>query len=137
MLTRKKILHLALALSKAGDIDILQERSLLTGQGLSADNRATIREIGQVVHSLCQGYSYLRSAAFGREIAAKSAAVIEMKTKMESDPLRRKERLDGLCAGIRNVSSDMQALQSLVREEQAALVVKLNELLNALTIPEE
>ncbi|HAT40099.1 MAG TPA: hypothetical protein DCS87_00025 [Rheinheimera sp.] len=90
MLTKRKVLHLALALTKAGDSDLLKGNSLFTDQALNVDDRERVKEIGRIVHDLCQDYSYIRSAAYGLEISTKSASVVDMKAKMESAPARKR-----------------------------------------------
>lgn len=137
MLTKRKVLHLTLALTKAGDGDLLKGNSLFADQALNADDRERVKEIGRIIHDLCQGYSYIHSAAYGLEISTKSASVVDMKTKMESAPARKKERLESLYTSIRNLVDDSIPLRELVREDQQSLVARLVDVLGELPIPKE
>lgn len=137
MLTKRKVLQLALALAKAGDSDLLKGNSLFSDQALNADDRERVKEIGRIVHDLCQGYSYIHSAAHDLETSTKSASVVNMKIKMESAPARKKERLENLYTSIRNLVDDSMPLRELVREDQQSLVARLVDVLGMLPIPKE
>ena len=135
MLTKQKVLNLALALTKAGDSDLLSGDALLSDQGLTAEDKDRVREVGRIVHFLCQDYSYVCSTEFTLGVVSKSSSVVEMKMKMESAPPRRKERLESLYFAIRTAINGTVALRGLVREDQQPFVDKLQSLLADLTIP--
>jgi len=137
MLTKKKVLHLSLALTKASDIDLLKGDSLLADQGIGDEDKARVREIGQIVQSLCRDYSYELSPSFRAEVASKSPSFCEMKTKMESSQERKKERLENLYSSIRNSLVGSTVLRDLVRDEQLELVERLDKLLADLAMPRE
>lgn len=135
MLTKKKVLHLVLALTKAGDNDLLKGKSFLADQLLNFDDLDRVKEIGRIVDDLCKGYSYLNSSAYSLEIAAKSASFVNMKTKIESGPIKKIERLESLYSSIRNLVDDSIPLRELVREDQQPLVDRLVDVLGELSIP--
>lgn len=137
MISKRKILQLALALIKSGDIDLLEEDSTLYGQGLSVDDQEKAREIGRIVYGLCKNYSYLSSVAFELETNYKSADFVRMKSKLESDPARKMGRLEDIYDAIRYAANGTEALQKLIRQDQQVMAVKLCELLGSIDISNE
>jgi hypothetical protein len=135
MLTKKKVLALALALTKAGDSDLLEGNSLFSDQTLNTDDIDRVKEIGNIIHDLCRSYSYVNSREHGMVTSIESVRVADMKTKMESSPIRKRERLEALYASIRNLVDDPLSLRRLVREDQLPLVSRIVDLLGALSIP--
>jgi hypothetical protein len=135
MLTKKKVLSLALTLAKAGDSDLLCGEELLVTEGLDEEDEARIRDIGEAVAVLCKDYSYLQSTAFAKEIRGKSESFVSMKAKMEAAPTKKKERLESLYAVIRNLEEDVQPLSELVPEDQRPTAQRLAASLAALTLP--
>lgn len=135
MLTKKKVLSLALTLAKAGDSDLLRGEEILAGEGLGEEDKARVRDIGEAVARLCRDYSYLQSTAFAKEIRGKSESFASMKAKMEATPMKKKERLEALYAAIRSLEEDPQYLNQLVSEDQRATAQHLAASLAALTLP--
>ena len=135
MLTKKKVLSLSLTLAKAGDSDLLHGEEILAGEALDQADKARVSDIGEIVHALCKDYSYVRSVAFEREIAGKSESVTSMKVKIESSPVKKKERSEALFAAIRSIMEEPEAVLALVRQDQRASVDRLVAALGELTIP--
>jgi len=135
MLTKKQVLHLSLALVKAGDVDLANGNDLFVGKGIDGSDVEKVREIVKIVHTLCQEYRYENSLGFDVEIAAKSADFVAMKKKIESSPVKRLERLDRLYSGIRVSIEDPGLLKGLVQKNHLPLVDRFGELLISLRIP--
>jgi hypothetical protein len=137
MLTKGKVLALALTLAKDAESDLIYGNEILAGQGLSDADKARVREVVDIVHGVCAGYSYLRSAAFTKETLGKSESFVAMKIKLESAPPKKKERLDELFAAIRSVQQDSQQLFELVSQDQRGSVERIISSLNALSLASE
>lgn len=137
MITKRKILQLALALTKAGDIDLLKSDTLLYGQGLSNDDEEKVKEIGRIVYVLCKDYSYLLSVDFVLETNSKSSDFVNMKSKLEADPVRKKGRLEDVYSAIRCAVNGVEVLRKLIRQDQQLIAVRLYELLESMAIPNE
>lgn len=136
MLTKRQVLHLSLALVKAGDVDLVNGTDLFVGKGLDHSDEEKVREIAKIVHTLCQGYRYENTLNFDVEVAAKSSDFFSMKKKIESSPTKRSERLDYLYSGIRNSIENPSSLKGLAQKNHLPLVDRLGELLISLRIPD-
>lgn len=136
MLTKKKVLSLALTLAKTGDTDLLRGEELLEGEGLGEEDKARVRDIGEAVGLICKDYSYLQSTAFAKETRGRSESFVSMKAKMEAAPTKRRERLESLYAAIRSLEKDAQVLSELVPEDRRATAERLAASLAALTVPD-
>jgi len=134
MLTKKQVLHLSLALVKAGDVDLVDGTDLFAGKGLDNSDTKKVQEIVKIVHTLCQGYRYENTLNFDAEVAAKSSEFSAMKKKIESSPVKQSERLDHLYSGIRNSIENPDLLKGLAQKEHLPLVERLGELLISLRI---
>lgn len=135
MLTKKQILHLSLALIKAGDIDLVDGKNLFAGYQLTNSDAEKVREIAKIAHTLCQEYRYENSLKFEGEAATKSIDFVAMKKRMESSPIKRSERLNQLYAGIRISIEDPSSLKILVQKNHLPLAERFIELLVSLPIP--
>ncbi len=137
MLTKGKVLALALTLAKDAESDLIQGEEILAGQGLNDADKVTVRDVVAIVHDVCLDYSYPRSAGFRTETLGKSESFVSMKAKMEAGPPKKKERLEELFAAIRNVQHAPQRLFELVRQDQHASVDRLLASLKTLNLPSE
>ena len=137
MLTRKNILHLALALAKGSDDTLWREDTLLAKQGLSEEDSQLAKEIGRIVALLCRDYDYTESVGFLEEIKSKTETVGSMMRKIEGSPSRKSQHREDLYAAIRYASIDSLPLKRLVKLVQVPLVCRLESLLDTLTLPVE
>lgn len=137
MLTKGKVLALALTLAKDAESDLIQGEEIFAGQGLNDADKALVRDVVAIVHDVCVDYSYLRSAAFTSETLGKSEGFVSMKAKMEAAPPKKKERLEDLFAAIRNVQHHPQRLVELLKQDQHASIDRLLASLKTLNLPSE
>ena len=72
MLTKQKVLHLVLALLKGGDLELLQDGSVLHGESCSDDNKEKIKKIGQRIAEFYLSYDYFLSPEFSKQVEGKS-----------------------------------------------------------------
>jgi hypothetical protein len=75
-------------LSSVNDIHLVEDDALLPDEMCAAHDRATVRRVARVVHSLLREYSYVRSPEFTGQLAGKSAAFAEMKTRVTNEPAK-------------------------------------------------
>lgn len=137
MITKKKVLQLSLALTKAGDIDLLKGGAIFSGERLMVPEQDAVREIASIVHDLCSGYSYIRSPEFLKSTDGKPSSIIDRLTRMEASPSKRTERLEMLYECIRNSADNPAALRALIPENQDSMVARLGDSLMGLNIVAE
>ncbi|NHZ36239.1 hypothetical protein [Massilia rubra] len=137
MITKKMVLQLSLALTKAEDIDLLKGGAIFSTERLSAPEQDAAREIASIVHELCTGYSYLHSPEFLKSIDGKSFGVIDMRTKLEASPSKRTERLERFYECIRNAADNPATLRNLIPENRIGMLERLSDLLMAPNISAE
>src|SRR3954466_7050287 len=92
LLTKSQLIKLLVDVAAVNDVVILNEDRNLPAEVCAPEDRATVRRMAAVMMDLLRTFDYERSTEFGDAIAGKSSAVVAMKRRLASAPVRRAEQ---------------------------------------------
>jgi hypothetical protein len=134
MLTKLKVLHLVLALLKGGDIELLKNGSVLSGESCSDIDKEKIKKIGMLIAEIYASYDYFESPEFLGSIKGKSEKYREMKIGMESSAQKKQKHKDDFMSSIRELQ-DSRRIYDLVSSSVQSKVDEMVRLLSELNLP--
>lgn len=134
MLTKQKVLHLVLALLKGGDIELLKNGSVLSGESCSDEDKEKIKKIGILITEMYSSYDYFASPVFLRTVDGKSEKYRETKISMESSAVKRKKHNDDFMSSIREMQ-DSRMIYDLISPAMHDKVDEAVTLLSDLKLP--
>ena len=117
MLSRSAALAIPITLAKAGDLDLREAISRSVDPAEQADVRALV----DVMAAIFEGYAYLESPRFAAEVVGKSDAFVEMKSRLELDPEKRRSRVEELYGILRRLPESVDELRLMLPEGRQAL----------------
>jgi hypothetical protein len=136
MLTKRKLMSMALTLSKAGDANLPSQEGVLDSRDLPNDQNEKVIEICRIVNLLCSEYRFEESPLFAKSVLGKSEELVRAKIRFEGAPLKRKERLEKLYESFRSLASGGAGIDDLIADDKASLVARLRILFSSLRLPD-
>lgn len=110
MLSRSAALAIPIALVKAGDLDLRETVS----KSVDLAEQGDVRALFEVMAAIFERYSYLESSQFAAEVAGKSEAFVEMRSRLELNPEKRRRRVEELCETLRRLPESVDELRQLL-----------------------
>ncbi|MGD8914291.1 MAG: hypothetical protein PVJ68_16350 [Candidatus Thiodiazotropha sp.] len=133
MLTKKKVLHLVLALLKGGDIDLLKNGSVLSGESCSDIDKEKIQKIGDLIAEIYFSYDYFLSPEFLESVDGKSEKYRELKINMESSAPKKQKNKENFILAVRELQ-DSERIYDLISPSIHSKVDEVRRLLSELNL---
>ena len=130
--TREEVLGLTLALIRTGDAELVNEDRCLPKEVCAPADRPKVRRAVAILSDVVHEYDYTASQEFQAANQGKSPAYEQMRRKLESDPVKRSERLERLEAALRNLLASDDAYELIPSDKRKALD-EVRELIGALS----
>ena len=136
MLTKSEILRLLVAYARMRDQELVEDDQVLSLEVCFPKDRERIRKIMKLLVPLRDSFRYTESPEFLGAVAGKSEAVRQMKMKLASDPVRRKEAQDRFDRTLRDLLLSDEVL-SLTPAPAHGTLREIAELVRGLSNPDD
>lgn len=134
MLERKEVFALILGLVRTNDWDIFQDVASKHPSDLPPHDVAMHMKIGATLRDLIATYDFVESPAFNRVVSGRSQQFVEMKARLEREPVKRREHQDKLLLALEALPLNDAAFD-LVAPSRHAQLREIRETLAALSSP--
>lgn len=128
MLTKSQLMRLLVDLAAVNDVALLDEDRALPPEVCGSEDRQTVRRMARIIADVLRRYDYERSPEFEEAVAGRSSAVVAMKRRLTSDPVKRAEHRRRLEGALGEVLTSDAAVYLLVPKEQHGAIRSLIEL---------
>ncbi len=134
MLTKSQLMKVLVDIATVNDVSVLDEERNLPIEICAPEDRQTVRRMAALMADLLRAFVYESSLEFERSVAGKSSAVVAMKRRLASDPVKRSEQQRRLECALGEILSNDDAY-ALVTKEDHGSIRSLVELASRLRNP--
>lgn len=121
MLTRSQLMKLLVDVASVNDVQVLDEDRNLPIEICAPEDRQTVRRMVATMADVLRAFDYERSPEFEDAVAGKSSAVVAMKRRLASDPIKRAQQRRRLEGALGEVLSNGDAYALVPTEHHGAI----------------